>query len=199
MKKFLFFIVIFVLMVNYARGQELSKQMFNIYYGQPKTLVQANSIAPGTMTIEFDRSGRVLSKSVGDGKMVYTWNTDGTSVEVNTYNNGQHVGSGMIYIEQMTSDKYKYTADGATIEVSFRANGSLSKMTMSGGGQSMSTTYYYNSSTDAYPFKIVSAGGGQSMTVNVSGVSKDSKVNCIKCTQSVQGQSMISTNSIAYY
>ena len=72
-------------------------------------------------------------------------------------------------------------------------------MVMSGGGQSMSTTYYYNSSTDVYPYKIVSAGGGQSMTVNISGVSKDSKGNCIKYTQSSQGQSIVSTNTISYY
>ena len=199
MKKCLFFIAIFVLVVNYANGQELTKQMFNIYYGQPKTLVQSSSAMPGTMTIEFDRSGRILSKTGGDGKMVYSWSSDGTSVEVKVYNNGQCVGSGMIYVEQMTSEKYKYTADGATIEVSFRANGSINKMIMSGGGQSMTTTYYYNSSTDLYPYKIVSAGGGQSMTVNVSGVSKDSKGNCIKYTQSAQGQSMISTNTITYY
>lgn len=194
-----FFIAIFVLVVNYANGQELTKQMFNIYYGQPKTLVQSSSAMPGTMTIEFDRSGRILSKTGGDDKMVYSWSSDGTSVEVKAYNNGKYMGSGMIYIEQMTSDKYKYTADGAKIEVTFRTNGSMNKMTMSGGGQSMSTTYYYNSSTDTYPYKIVSAGGGQSMTVNVSEVNKDSKGNCIKCTQSAQGQSIVSTNTITYY
>ena len=195
------FLVLAINVCNYCCviAQELTKQMFNIYYGQPKTLVQSSSVAPGTMTIEFDRSGRVLSKSGGDGKMVYSWSSDGTSVEVKAYNNGQYVGSGMIYIEQMTSDKYKYTADGAKIEVSFRTNGSINKMTMSGGGQSMSTTYYYNSSTDAYPYKIVSAGGGQSMTVNVSGVSKDSKGNWIKYTQSAQGQSIVNTNTISYY
>ena len=143
-----------------TKAQELTKQMFNIYYGQPMTLVQSSSAMPGTMTIEFDRSGRVLSKSGGDGKMVYNWSSDGTSVEVKAYNNGQYVGSGMIYIEQMTSEKYKYTADGASFEVTFRSNGSVNKMIMSSGGQSMSTTYYYNSSTDVYPYKIVSAGGG---------------------------------------
>ena len=173
--------------------------MFNIYYGQPRILIQSNSVMPGTMTIEFDRSGRVLSKSGGDGKMVYNWSSDGTSVEVKAYNNGQYIGSGMIYIEQMTSEKYKYTADGASFEVTFRSNGSINKMTMSGAGQSMSTTYYYNSSTDVYPYKIVSAGGGQSMTLSVTGIGKDSKGNCIKFSQSAQGQSVVSTNSISYY
>ncbi len=195
------FLTLAISFCNYCfvNAQELTKQMFNIYYGQPKTLVQSNSSMPGTMTIEFDRSGRVLSKSGGDSKMVYNWSSDGTSVEVKAYNNGQYMGSGMIYIEQMTSEKYKYTADGATIEVTIRSNGSINKMVMSGGGQSMSTTYYYNSSTDVYPYKIVSAGGGQSMTVNISGVSKDSKGNCIKYTQSSQGQSIVSTNTISYY
>lgn len=199
MKKLFLTLAICICNYCYVNAQELTKQMFNIYCGQPKTLVQSSSAMPGTMTIEFDRSGRVLSKTGGDGKMIYNWSSDGTSVEVKAYNNGQYVGSGMIYIEQMNSEKYKYTADGTTIEVSFRSNGSINKMTMSGGGQTMSTTYYYNGSTDAYPYKIVSAGGGQSMTVNVTGVEKDSKGNCIKYTQSVQGQSVVSTNSISYY
>ena len=199
MKKFLLSVAFVAYNIFCASAQELTKNMFNIYYGQPKTLVQSNSMMPGTMTIEFDRSGRVLSKTSGDGKMVYNWSADGTSVEVKAYNNGQYLGSGMIYIEQMTSEKYKYTANGATIEISFRANGSINKMTMSGGAQSVTTTYYYNSSTDSYPNKIVSAGGGQSMTVNVSGVEKDSKGNGIKFTQSSQGQSMVNTNSILYY
>ena len=199
MKNFL--VLTLVLMVSNCavKAQELTKQMFNIYFGQPKTLVQSSNMSPESMTIEFDKSGRVLSKKSGSGKMVYYWSPDGASVEVKAYNNGQYTGAGMIYIEQMTSEKYKYTADGATIEVSFRTNGSINKITMSGGGQSMSTTYYYNSSTDAYPYKIVTAGGGQSMTVNVTGVEKDSKGNSIKFTQSSQGQSMVNTNSISYY
>lgn len=199
MKKLFLTLTICIFNYCYVNAQELTKQMFNIYYGQPKTLVQSSSVMPGTMTIEFDRSGRVLSKTGSDGKMVYNWSSDGTSVEVKAYNNGQYVGSGMIYIEQMNSEKYKYTADGASIEVSFRSNGSINKMTMSGGGQTMSTTYYYNGSTDAYPYKIVSAGGGQSMTVNVTGVEKDSKGNCTKYSQSMQGQSVVSTNRIIYY
>ena len=71
------------------------------------------------------------------------------------YNNDLYMGSGMIYIEQMTSETYKYTADGATIEVLFRPNGSMSKTIISGGGQSMSTTYFYNGSDDVFPYKIV--------------------------------------------
>lgn len=196
-----FFLTLAICICNYCcvNAQELTKQMFNIYFGQPKTLVQSSSAMPGTMTIEFDRSGRVLSKSGGDGKMVYNWSADGTSVEIKAYNNGQYMGSAMIYIETMTSEKYKYTANGTSIEVSFRPNGSINKMTMSGGGQSMSTTYYYNSSTDVYPYKIVSAGGGQSMTATVTGIDKDSKGNCIKYTQSAQGQSVVNTNNISYY
>lgn len=199
MKKLFLISLVFMGFYGTVKAQELTKQMFNIYYGQPRTLIQSNSAMPGTMTIEFDRSGRVLSKSSGDGKMVYNWSSDGTSVEVKAYNNGQYVGSGMIYIEQMTSEKYKYTADEASFEVTFRSNGSINKMTMSGGGQSMSTTYYYNNSTDAYPYKIVSAGGGQSMALSVTGIDKDAKGNCIKFTQSAQGQSVVSTNTISYY
>lgn len=199
MKKKLVLSLVLMISNCAVNAQELTKQMFNIYFGQPKTLVQSSNSSPESMTIEFDKSGRVLSKNAGSGKMVYNWNSDGTSVEVKAYNNGKYMGAGMIYIEQMTSEKYKYTADGATIEVSFRTNGSINKMTMSGGGQSMSTTYYYNSSTDAYPYKIVMTGGGQSMTINVTGVEKDSKGNCIKLKQSAQGQSMINTNRILYY
>ena len=175
MKKFFLSFVVAICSIVCVSAQELTNSMFNIYYGQPKTLVQSSSMMPGTITIEFDRSGRVLSKTVGDGKMVYNWSTDGTSVEVKAYNNGQYMGSGMIYIETMTSKMYKYTADGASIEVTFRPNGSINKMIMSGGGQSMSTTYYYNSSTDAYPYKIISAGGGQSMTLRVTRIEKISK------------------------
>ena len=198
MKKFLFLLVT-VFDIFCADAQELTKSMFNIYYGQPKILLQSSSMMPGTMTIEFDRSGRVLSKAGGDGKMVYNWSPDGTNVEVKVYNNGQYIGSGMIYIEQMTLEKYKYTADGTIIEVSFRPNGSINKMIMSGVGQTMSTTYYYNNSSCTYPYKIVSAGGGQSMTVNVTGVEKDSKGNCIKFSQSSQGQSIVNTNKIIYF
>ena len=176
MKKYFLSFAIVLCAIFYANAQELTKNMFTIYYGQPKTLVQSSSAMPGTMTVDFDRSGRVLSKTSGEGKMVYNWSSDGTSVEVKAYNNGQYVGSGMIYIEQMTSEMYKYTVDGATIEVSFRTNGSINKMTMSGGGQSMSTTYYYNSSTDTYPYKLVQAGGGQSMTINVAGLEKIQRV-----------------------
>ena len=185
--------------VSLLDAQELTKKMFNIYQGQPKTLVQSNSEMPGSMTIEFDRSGRVLSKSGGDGKMVYNWSSDGTSVEVKAYNNGQYMGSGMIYIEQMSSEKYKYTADGASVEVTFRSNGSINKMTMSGGGQSMSTTYYYESSSDLYPYKLVMSGGGQTMSIKVYDIVKDSYGNCSKFTQSAQGQSMITNNKISYY
>lgn len=199
MEKIFIFLVTFVCVNGTTKAQELTKQMFNIYFGQPKTLVQSSNISTESMTIEFDRLGRVLSKKVGSGKMVYNWNSDGTSIEVKAYNNGQYMGSGMIHIEQMTSEKYKYTADGATIEVSFRTNGSINKMTMSGGGQSISTTNYYNSSSDAYPYKTVTAGGGQSMTINVTEVETDSKGNCIKFTQSSQGQSMVNINSITYY
>lgn len=180
-------------------AQELTKKMFNIYHGQPRTLVQSSSMAPMSMTIEFDRSGRVLSKSGGDGKMVYEWSSDGKSVEVKAYNNGQLMGSAMIYIETMTDNLYKYTADGVNIEVSFRSNGSINKMVMSGGGQTMTTTYYYNSSNDVYPYKIVTAGGGQFMSMNISNVKTDSKGNWIQCTQSAQGQSMTNNNQITYY
>lgn len=199
MKKYFFVLAFFVCNYCNVNAQELTKQMLNIYFGQPKTLVQSNNMSSETMTIEFDRSGRILSKSFGGGEMVYNWSSDGKSVEVKAYNNGQYMGSGMIYIEIMTSSQYKYTSNGANIEVSLRDNGSINKMTMSGGGQSMTTTYYYNSSTEAYPYKIVMAGGGQSMTANISGVSKDSQGNWIKCTQSAQGQSVITTNAITYY
>lgn len=199
MKKIIFALAVFVCNYCYVNAQELTKQMFNIYYGQPHILVQSNSSMSGSMTIEFDNSGRVLSKSGGNAKMIYEWSSDGTSVEVKAYDNGQYVMSGMIYIEQMTSDKYKYTADGTLIEVSFRANGTINKITMSGGGQSISTTYYYNSSEDVFPYSTVTAGGGQSMSVNISDIEKDSKGNCIKYTQSFQGQSIVSTNNISYY
>ena len=199
MKKCYLSLVVVICNIFCANAQELTKNMFNIYYGHPKTLVQSSSMMPGTMTIEFDRSGRVLSKTGGDVKIEYNWSSDSTSVEVKAYNNGQYVDSGMIYIEQMTSDKYKYTADGLSIEVTFRSNGSINKITTSDGGQSMTTTYYYNSSTDTYPYKLVQAGGGQSMTINIAGFEKDSKGNCVKFTQSAQGQSVVSTNTISYY
>ena len=199
MKKNLILLLVLMVSNGVVKAQELTKQMFNVYFGQPKTLVQSSNISPESVTIEFDKSGRVLSKQSGSGKIAYNWSSDGKSVELKAYNNGQYMGASMIYIEQMTSEKYKYTVDGATIEVSFRTNGSISKMTMSGGGQSVSTTYYYSSSTDSYPYKIVTAGGGQSMTVNVSGVEKDSKGNSVSFTQSAQGQSMVNKNSILYY
>lgn len=199
MKKLLFFFVAFMCINSIAKAQELTKQMFHIYFGQPKTLVQSSDQLQQPMIIEFDKSGRVLSKSFGDEKVVYDWNPDGSSVEVKAYNDGQYMGASMIYIQEMSTERYKYTANGFLYELSFRNNGSINKFTISTNDQSITTNYYYSLSTDAYPYKIVTAGGGQSITTKVSGISKDSQGNCIKFTQSVQEQSMVTTNSITYY
>ena len=180
-------------------AQELTKQMFNIYYGNPKTLVQSSSVSPESVTVEFDRSGRVLSKTAGSGAMVYNWASDGKKVEVKLYNDGQYVAATMVYIEEMSDTRCKYTADGVVYDILYRSNGSINKMTMSAGGQSMTRTYYYNSFSDVFPVRIVSAGGGQSMSINVSGIRTDAEGNCIEYTQSAQGQSMKGRHTILYY
>ena len=180
-------------------AQELTKQMFNIYYGNPKTLVQSNSVSPEPVTVEFDRSGRVLSKAVGSGKMVYDWASDGKSIEVKLYNDGQYVAAAMVYIEEMSATRCKYTADGVGYDVLFRSNGSINKITMSSGGQSMTTTYYYNSSSDVFPTKIITAGGGQFMSVDISEIKTDAEGNCVECTQTAQRLSMKGKSTIFYY
>ncbi len=199
MKKILFVLIAVCCIENATMAQELTKQMFSIYFGQPKTLVQSNNMTSETMIVEFDRSGRVLSKASGGAKMVYDWSSDEKSVEIKTYNNEQYAGGGTINIEVMSSNLYKFSTNGMDCEVSFRANGSINKMKMSGGGQTMSTTYYYRGSEDAYPYEIVTAGGGQSMSLSLSDISVDAKGNYTRCTQSAQGQSVITTNSISYY
>lgn len=199
MKKYFITMVAIVCSCLFTNAQELTKKMFSLYYGQPKTLVQSSNMSSETITIEFDRSGRVTSKSMGSGKMVYNWRADGNSIEIKAYNNGQQMGSTIVYIKEMSSSQYRYEADGTTCMVTFRDNGSIGKMTLSGGGQTMTTTYYYNSSSDTYPYKMATAAGGQSMSVSVSGINKDSQGNPIRYTQSAQGQSGVFINTITYY
>ena len=198
--KNLFLVLAMIICCNLnLSAQELTKQAFYIYYGNPKTLVQSNSVSQGTVTVEFDRSGRVLSKIANGGEMIYNWASDGKSVKVELYNGDQYVGAAMVYIDEMSVSRCRYRADGMDYEILYRSNGSINKLVVSAGEQSMTTTCYYANYSDVYPSRIVSAGIGHSMSVNVSGIRTDDRGNCIEYSQSAQGQLMKCKNTIVYY
>lgn len=197
MKKLFLLLSIAVCCIVNASAQELTKKQFCIYFGQPKMVTTSTMVQ--SAIIEFDRSGRVSSKTMGPMKVVYSWSDDGKSIKCTGYNNGETIGTTNVRIFEMSEVRYSYEIDGVSYIVTFRGNGSINKMTMSGNGQSVSQTYYYESSDDYYPNKIVMSGGGQSMTTTFSNLKTDSQGNAISIIQSAQGQSMSSTNSIIYY
>lgn len=198
MKKMIFMLLAIVAITS-VQAQELTQRMFNIYNGNAKTLVEGYQGMEQKMTVQFDRQGRVLSKTDGVTKYVYNWASDGKSIDVKGYFNGQYQGAQPIYISEMSSSKYIYEIAGVTYTILFKSNGAINKMTASAGGQCMTTTYYYNDPNSQFPYKIVTSQDGQSMSTSISVISKDSKGNCTKNSQTVNGQSAINESAITYY
>ena len=179
---------------------QIDKRMSYVYYGNPKVVTESSSNMPSSIVICFDTLGRVTSKEYGNIKNVYVWNADENTIECKGYKDGKYTGAAIIFIKEMSDDKYVYEVNGTHFEVHFRENGSLNKMTASNNGQSMITTYYYQAQSDKFPHKVVAKGvGGQSLTSIFSNIEKDSIGNVIKVFQTSMGQSAECTTNIEYY
>lgn len=177
----------------------LTKQMLGFYFGNPKMVTESSSNMPQQMVVKFDKSGRVISKQYGNVKNIYLWNTKEGKIECKGYNADKFIGSTIIYLHEMSDKKYVYEANGVQYEVLFRENGSLDKATAMNNGQSMGSIYYYKTSKDMFPYRSVMSGGGQSITMDLSGIETDSLGNAITVVKTSLGQSDINTTSIEYY
>ena len=178
---------------------QLDKRMSFVFFGHPKTITETSSNMQCPIIINFDKTGRVSSKVLGDVKNLYIWNDKEKTVECRGYKNDKVIGSTIIYILKMSTNKYVYEANGTRYEIVFRENGSINKASMNNNGQMMSTTYYYKSKDDLFPQKAVMKGNGQSVSSNYSNVETDSLGNVIKVLQTSLGQSYINTTKIEYY
>ena len=193
---FLLFAIAFTLQIN---AQSLTQQMFNLYKGNVKTLVQKVEGIDGEIVTHFDKTGKVTSIEQGGGRMDYSWSSDNKSVELKGKVNGQYQGSQMLYISEMSSSIYKYEIGGISYNVEFKKNGAVNKQTISSNGQTQTTFFYFKRPDDLFPYKAVTSMGGQSITVTTSVLSTDSYGNPTKITQSSNGQSMTVICEISYY
>lgn len=197
-KSFILIVLAFAANLNVS-AQNLTQQMFQLYKGQIKTLIQKVEGMSGEAKTMFDRNGKVLSYEQPDGKMEYYWNTDNSSVEIRGYANGQLQGSQMLYISEMTASRYKYEMGGVLYTVDFKSNGAVSKQTASMNGQTQTTFFYYKRIDDILPYKTVMSMGGQSMSAMIEIIEKDSYGNPTKFTQTANGQTITTIYEITYY
>lgn len=182
-----------------ANAQNLTQQMYNLYEGHVKTLVQKIEGTPGEVITQFDENGRVLSTEQGDMKLNYLWNDDSSCIELRGYTNGKLQGSQMLYVSEMNALKYRYEVGGISFTIDFKTNGAVSKQTVSMNGQTQTTFFYFKSMEDTLPYKMVMSMGGQSMSAMIEIREVDSYGNPICLSQTANGQTMISTNEITYY
>lgn len=180
-------------------AQNLTQQMLQLYCGQIMTLVQRNEGMSGEAKTQFDRNGRVLSYEEPGGKLEYSWSDDNSSVELRGYQNGQYQGTQMLYISEMSTSRYEYTVAGVSYNIDFNSVGSISKQKMSANGQTQTSFFYYRTREDRLPYKIVMSMGGQSMSIAVEVLERDSYGNPIRVSQTANGETMITVNEITYY
>lgn len=199
MKRIFIFSLLLVAATLCSNAQNLTQQMFNLYQGQVKSLVQKMEGMPGEAIVQFDKTGKVLSVQQGDSRMDYSWKEDNSGVEISGYVNEQFQGSQMLYISEMTTTEYMYEASGISYAVKFKSNGAISKQTMSANGQTQTSFFYYKKQEDLMPYKIVTSMGGQSMTINVEILSMDSYGNPTKFTQTSNGQTITTIYEITYF
>lgn len=199
MKRKIVFCLLLSVVTLCANAQNLTQQMFQLYKGQVKTLVQRVEGMEGEGIAQFDRNGRVLSYEGPEGKMEYSWSDDNSSVEIRGYNNGQLLGAQMIYISEMSANRYKYEVGGASSTVEFKSNGAVSKQTASMNGQTQNVFFYYEKAEDMFPYKMVSSMGGQSMSNMVKILETDSHGNPTRVSQTINGQTLINRYEITYY
>lgn len=199
MKRLITLCLLFVATVLCACAQNLTQQMFNLYQGHVKTLVQRIEGMSGEAITQFDKNGKVLSFQQGDSRMEYSWKEENSGVEISGYVNGQYQGSQMFSISDMSSTDYKYETGGISFAIKFKSNGAISKQTISANGQTQTSFYYYKRQDDLMPYKIVTSMGGRSLSVNVEILSTDYYGNPTKFTQTSNGQTLTTMYEISYY
>lgn len=198
MKKIVFIIFAFLATTTLS-AQQLTQQMFGLHFGNIRTLTQRVDGVPGKSVIKFYKDGRVSETRQNGVKMVYDWDSDGSRIILRAYVDDEFEGEQTIYIEEMSSYKYKYSINGIECLTEFNSNGSLSRTKFTANGQNQITNYYYESSYDTIPYKFVVTMNGQSMSVTMDIIDSDIHGNPTKILQSANGQSMVTNNEIEYY
>lgn len=182
---------------SYAQTPLTAAQM-NIYFGQPKNATITNP--QGSMTYEFDRSGRVIAMIQGPARMTFEWAADNSSIKVSMYNNSVFQGGSEIVISEFTPAIYDYTMVGeGDITVTFRKNGSYDKMVASNTMMTLTTQYCYHNESDMYPYAVEMSNGSESVKVAVIIEATDSKGNATRFKREMMGMQEVSTVQIEYY
>ena len=181
---------------NSVNAQELTKNMFNVYFGNPKQLTVTDG--NGTMVVEFDRQGRVLSKSMNDMKFVYQWDDDNDEVEVTLFNGDTKLNSTYIHLIIFTDTHYKYETDGVVLEVLLNDNGVLVQFKGVNPITTVTQDYFYENDSDVIPQKVIVTNGNMSQTAYFSGKT-DKMGNVTDITQSSNGAVSIVKRKIKYY
>ena len=193
--------VLFALLMLVASGvlnaQEITMNMFNIYFGHPKKAVIVNGT--NSTTVMFDENGRVFSKQVGSMRYEYVWDDENDEVEVTLMNGDLKLNSSYIYINSFTPNSYDYEFDGVHFVVDLKDNGAIRKITMTNPQMTMTQEYFYDNEDDYIPQKIVSSNGMMVQTTFIGTVELDEVGNMTKCTGASNGMILESTNEIEYY
>jgi len=181
---------------NTVNSQELTKNMFNVYFGNPKQLTSTDG--NGTMVVEFDRQGRVLSKSMNNMKFVYQWDEENDEVEVTLFTGDTKLSSTYIHLITFTDTHYKYETDGITIEAFFNDYGVLIKFIGVNPQTTIIQDWYYENVSDVIPQKVTITSGNMTQTAYFSGKT-DKKGNITEITQSSNGAVSTVKRKIKYY
>lgn len=193
--------VLFALLMLVASGvlnaQEITMNMFNIYFGHPKKAVIVNGT--NSMTVMFDENGRVLSKQVGSMRYEYDWDDENDEIEVTLMNGDMKLNSSYIYINSFTPNLYDYEMGVVHFVVDLKDNGAIRKFTIINPQMTMTQEFFYDKEGDYIPQKTVSSNGMMEQTSFVGIVEVDEVGNVIKCTEASNGMILESTNEIEYY
>lgn len=196
--KHIFFLILLVFAIN-SNAQNLTQQMYYMYNGHVKTLIQRVQGVPGETKIDFDRQGRVVSiVQPGNSKMLYTWHENGNDVEIKSFVGDLYLGKLVIKIKEMKPSMYSYQCDGIDYEVSFNSNGSFSYIRSSGGGYTRLQSFFYDKNS-MFPYKSLRKTANESITYILSALSADEHQNVTKFSTQVDNHTTITYNEIEYY
>lgn len=199
MKQLIVTILLTVFGTLLTNAQGVIQPMYNLYRGHVETLTQHIEGLWGEISVKFDHDGRALEINQNGVKLELAWSDDKTSVNIKGYANGVFQGEQPMTVKENSDTKFEYEMAGVTYTVIFQSNGSISKQTMTNGAQKMTNFYYYRSSDDLYPFKIVTNMQGQSMTAEINILETDKYGNATRFSQTMNGQTQTTINEITYY
>lgn len=198
MKKICAVITVMATMALPTAAQNLTASQMNIYFGTPKKVTLTNS--QGTTTTEFDRSGRVTKAQQGNMSISYDWNENGSEVTLSMYQGANFQDHGHIKILENTPSRLKYDMGGVvTMDISYKKNGALDKITMTNPQMSATMTYFYNNESDIFPYAIEQSSGNQALKCSVTIDATDSHGNPTVFTQEALGNKDITRQTIEYY